>query len=137
MAIILQALLFILICYLIILLPVLFRYIKNRRQQKKELKRPPPTSIIVEAPYSLPPNLSPLNYTSYTHSLGFDGHPMESDSSSGIVSHHMEIVRGTSNHEISDEQTMQKETRRLLKDIQGKANKDPVKLKTRFELLKE
>ena len=85
---------------MIILLPVLFRYIKNRRQQKKELKRLPPTSIIVEAPYSPPPNLSPLNYTSYTHSLGFDGHPMESDSSPGIV-------RWTSNHEISDEQTMQ------------------------------
>jgi hypothetical protein len=59
---------------------------------------------------------------------------MESDSSPEIIPTFGAGIRWISNHEISDEQ---KNRERLLKDIQGKANKDPVKLKTRFELLKE
>ena len=128
MAILKSAIIFILIGYLIVLLPVLLRYQLQREKLKKPPVEPTNNSIIVDGhTYSLPSNLSPLNFTSYTHSIGFDGHPMESDSSPGII-------RWTSNHEISDEQ---KNRERLLKNIQGKANKDPVKLKTRFELLKE
>ena len=71
----------------------------------------------------------PLNYTSFTYSIPSDS------TAFAVYTPTPGIVQWTSSHGITEDQIMQ-ETAPLLKGIQEKANKDPVKLKTRFEILK-